>query len=585
MTATSIRCPRLVLGMACMLAAGALAQAAPTSRQQALAHSRRLQGEIRACKKASREARRVGESAPQAPAHRPPAAARPRLGGVFCIALLGMGALTDPAVLQALAQTDPTDRYLTEATNGLAALDPVCGPAALAGRVLPPCDPDYRAGVLAQARDILAQARRLFQDPEVLGAGWCLRGESVSEAKERIALLQSDQLAEFDRVSAQATALMLQLNRDAFQVQAAGAGLHLGQSALLAAGGGEAAATAAFALGQVGESLSAVGYVIGGVADGFGEVGSLTLAKRAAYQRYANAQDALALNCTGAPEAADDASLTSLTSPQSAMDTALRGMSEGCALAARHHLDLPVCGAPVAEAFRSHNATIAHLYSHGIACLTAGILRGRQAPCPTTPLSDARSRSDTFTYFDEFAGLVGAAGDRTLSLGNGLFAGSRSLNLAANAAARAGSTAEAADLFTGAGAVALSAGTVFAQGFDLLRIAALSRVWLTEVIQAFNAESMAHLNEREAEDAVLAGSAPEGESSTAEPVPFVLAVASTPQTASSTAPAEVLVLAGLSSSGPMDGATSGAPRARTPGLLDLLRRLLPCPRRAAEGDL
>lgn len=585
MTATTIRYPRLALGLACLLAAGSLAQAAPTSRQKALAHSRRLQCEIRACKKAAREARRGEEPAPHA--HRPPAAARPRLGGVFCIALLGMGALTDPAVLQALAQTDPTDRYLTEATNGLAALDPVCGPAALAGRVLPPCDPEYRAGVLAQARDILARARRLFQDPEVLGTGWCLRGESEAEAKERIALLQSDQLAEFDQVSAHSSALMLQLNRDAFRVQAAGAGLHLGRSALLAAGGGEVAATAAFALGQVGDSLAVVGFMIGGVADGFGEVGALTSAKRAAYQRYANTQDALALNCTGGPEGADDASLTPLTSPLPAMETALRGMAEGCDLAARHHLDLPVCGTGVADAFRHHNVTIAHLYSHGIACLTAGILRGRQAPCPTTPLSDARTRSDAFTYFDEFAGLVSAAGDRTLGLGNGLFAGSRSLAIAANAAARAGSTAQAADLFTGASAVALSAGTVYAQGFDLLRIAALSRVWLTEVIQAFNAESMAHLNEREAEDAALSSSAPEANASTAEPIPFVLAVSSTPQAAaaSSSAPAEVPVLAGLSSTGPMEGVTSGAPRARTSGLLDLLRQLLPCPRRAAEGDL
>lgn len=585
MTVSSIRCPRLALGLACLLATGPLAQAAPTPRQKALAHSRRLQGEIRACKKAAREARRAEEPPPRTPVPRPPAAARPRLGGVFCIALLGMGALTDPAVLQALAQTDSTDRYLAEATNGLRALDPVCGPAALAGRVLPPCDPEYRAGVLAQARDILARARRLFQDPEALGAGWCLRGESVGEAKERIALLQSDQLAEFDRVSAQASALMLQLNRDSFRVQAAGAGLHLGQSALLAAGGGEVAATAAFALGQVGDSLAAVGYVIAGVADGFGEVGALTLAKRAGYQRYANTQDALALNCTGAPEAADDASLTTLTSPLPAMATALRGMAEGCDLAARHHLDLPVCGTGVADAFRHQNATIAHLYSHGIACLTAGILRGHQAPCPTTPLADARTRSDAFTYFDEFAGLVGAAGDRTLGLGNGLFAGSRSLALAANAAARAGSTAQAADLFTGASAVALSADTVYAQGFDLLRIAALSRVWLTEVIQAFNAESMAHLNDREAEDAALSSSAPEGDSSTTEPIPFVLIASSTAEAASSSAPAQVLALAGPSSSGPMEGATSGAPRARTSGLLDPLRQLLPCPRRAAEGDL
>lgn len=135
---------------------------------------------------------------------------------------------------------------MTEATNGLRALDPVARRPWRAASS--PCDPENWAGVLAQARDILARARRLFQDPEALGAGWCLRGESVAEAKERIALLQSDQLAEFDHVSAQASAPHAQLNRDAFRVQAAGAGLH---SRIGPAGRerGGAAATAAFGAG------------------------------------------------------------------------------------------------------------------------------------------------------------------------------------------------------------------------------------------------------------------------------------------------------------------------------------------------
>lgn len=596
MPLTSKSPSRLLAGLACVLAAGALAQAAPTSRQKALAHSRRLQREIRVSKQAAREARRAAEPAatPGPPVVPPlpevrPAAPRPRLSGVFCLLILGLGAWTDPAVLQSLAHTDAFDPYLNEASRGLEALDTVCLPAALAGRALPPCEPGYRSGVVDQARDVLARARRLFRAPEELGAGWCLVGESVPEAKERIALIQSDQLAEFDRLAAQGSALMYQLNRDAFLLQAVGSGLHTGQAALLATGNGTLAKTAAFTLGQVGDSLAVGAYVLGAVGDAYGELSGLAGAKRSIYQRYANAQDAKALNCTGAPGPGEADGLTGIVSPLPALETALQGMEEGCALAARHHLDLPVCEGTLVETFHSRNATIAHLYRHGIACLTAGILRGRQAPCPTTPLSDARTRSDTITYYDEFAGLVTAAGDRALGFGNGLFAGARGLLIAGNAAARAGSTQEAAGLITASSAVALSAASVYSQGFDLLRIAALSRAWLAEVIQAFNAESMAHLDGREEEGptAEAVASTASGSSSSTGPEAWVLAVVSRsaedlPGSSSAQPPPPG---GGPTLADPEEPAASSASRLRNPGLLEALRRLLPCPRRTAEGDL
>ncbi len=596
MPLTSNSPSRLLAGLICILAAGALAQAAPTSRQKALAHSRRLQREIRVAKQAGREARRALEPAalPVLPAPSPlpearPAPPRPRLSGVFCLLILGLGAWTEPAVLPSLAQTEPFDPYLDEASRGLDALDAVCGPAALAGRALPPCEPGYRSGVADQARDIQVRARRLFQAPEALGAGWCLVGESVPEAKERIALIQSDQLAEFDRLAAQGSALMYQFNRDAFLLQAVGSGLHTGQAALLAADDGALAAAAAFTLGQVGDGLAVAAYVLGAVGDAYGELSGLAGAKRSIYQRYANAQDAKALNCTGAPGPGEPDGLTGVVSPLPALETALLGMDEGCALAARHHLDLPVCGGTLTETFRNRNATIAHLFNHGIACLTAGILRGRQAPCPTTPLSDARTRSDTFTYYDEFAGLVTAAGDRALGFGNGLFAGARGLLIAGNAASRAGNAQEAAGLITASSAVALSASSVYSQGFDLLRIAALSRAWLAEVIQAFNAESMAHLDGREAEGSSSGPVAPTapGATSSTGPAAWVLAVVSS---SAEEAPGSSTALAASSSGGPTPAApeeplASAASRARNPGLLDALRRLLPCPKRTAEGEL
>ncbi|BDU72963.1 hypothetical protein [Mesoterricola silvestris] len=555
--------PRYVClrGVTLVLLAGTLAQAGPPARRKA-----------------------------PAPSGRP---------GFCCMLLLGLGALMDPAALPAQARSNP---FLEDpALNGFQALGPLCGPAAMMGHALGPCDPHYRTGIQAQALRVFADARHLFQNPEVLGPGWCLEGEAADEAKERLALTQSNQLADFDRLSAQGGALMYQLNRDAYALQSAGAGLRLGQAALQANGNHSAAAAV---LGLVGDSLIAVSLELEADGDIFGEVAALSGASRAVYQRYANSQENAWLNCTGAPPGTPDSGDTALEPPMPAMATALAGLTEGCTLAARHHLILPVCERGVAEGFRARNVTISHLYRHGIACLTAGILRGRQAPCPTSPLADSRTRSDTFATFDEFAALVTAAGTRALGLGNSLFAGSRLLLIASTAANQAGSAASAADLAAASDGVALAGTSVFTQAFDLLRISALSRVWLADLIQAFNAESLDQLDDRESEaagaptlassstalanlsaspaDPSTGTSSSSSSSSTAPPIPFVLAVSGTEAPAPGEEPSVILVtglLEAPASSGPAQAVPNGAGRTQASGLWTLLRRLVPCPTR------
>ena len=168
---------------------------------------------------------------PEAPAEsklearpRPPRPG-PRRGGLLCMTLLGLGALADPLVLGAAAPFDLTpasNRYTADATAGLGRLDPVCAASLLSGKPVAPCVGSYRSRVLAQVNDIDGQMRGLFVDPAILGPGRCLPGESLKGAKSRIALDQGDTLAEFDALSADANAFMMQMNRDGQALEAVG---------------------------------------------------------------------------------------------------------------------------------------------------------------------------------------------------------------------------------------------------------------------------------------------------------------------------------------------------------------------------
>ena len=154
-----------------------------------------------------------------------------------------------------------------------------------------------------------------------------------------------------------------------------------------------------------------------------------------------------------------------------------------------------------------------------------------------------------------------------LTIANLIFAASEGLAEAAVAALETGSVQAAAGLETGdAGLVTLGNG-LFADGYDLLRIAARSGRWVADLTLAFNAASLARLEDqsRAGSSSSSTGSAPAGSSGAGAPA---AALAASVPAAAVAAPAE----AGPWVSGP---SASAAARARPGTFRDLLGFLAP----------
>lgn len=521
-----------------------------TPKQRRLAHARALQLEIRACKRAQRAARlkaardRADEEAVQAQLARfaaqpapvapsGPTRATPRrvLGGCCALVALGLGALSDPALLGALAQASVPSgtgaapppfiaRSLTDLEAMLDRLGPACLAALPAGRSPAPCASGYRRSILAQAAVVQAETAARFVAPATLGAGACLPGDSRHEAKERIALFQSDRLAEFGILAADAGVLQNQLGRDGAALQTLGAGLLVEQEILMTAQPGPVATLAAFGLGQAGGSLIAAGFGFGAVSSLYGSVSSLAGSYQAGYQKWANSQGPVLLqNCTGVPAPTapgpDAASAPDSVAPFSVLADAERQLAAGCALAARHALVLPVCLTGSLPDFGARNGTIAHLFTE-IPCLASGVLAGDQAPCSKAPLGEvkpSRIRSDTFATFDAFAAELGAASGDAFAVSNGLFAGSVGLMLAGSAAELAGNLTQVPGLATARNSLIAIGYALEVDGYDLLRLAAWSRRVRAEVTLAFNTESRARMAERKARRLLLASGSSSSSSS------------------------------------------------------------------------
>jgi hypothetical protein len=267
----------------------------------------------------------------------------------------------------------------------------------------------------------------------------------------------------------------------------------------------------------VGNGLVTGGFAVLAASEVYAQVAADALSYRARYQRWANSQNRLLLNCTqepgapGAPAAATPAG--AVPSPLPAMADALQQLEAGCAIAGEHGLSLPVCSPPSLQGFHRRNGTLAHLHGQQIPCLTAGIFMGDQAPCPRTPLADARDRSDTFAYLDEFSAEITAVSTGVFGLGYGLFAGAESLTIAAAAAQEAGAALTAEGLNAGADSLIVYGSWAFADGYELARIAAIMRGVQAMVTQVFNAESRAQLDRGESQARASssgAGPAPSG---------------------------------------------------------------------------
>jgi hypothetical protein len=452
---------------------------------------------------------------------------RPSWRGLFHLSLLGLAALADPALLGDAAGPGASDdriaqinRYTAQATAGLGQLDPVCGASLLAGRSIAPCDRNYRSQVLTQVAAIQGQMLKLDVDPAILGPGQCLPGESLKAAKARIALGQSDNLVAYDALNAEAAALTAQLDRDGFVVWGVGQGLLGGQLAAAGTGGGttELEAIAAFTVKEVGTSLLGAGDALQAVGAIYGKVAGVALSLKAKYQRYANNQTQAVLDrCThaaafpqpGMPSPLSPWPASPLTSPVPALEDALIKLTDGCVLAAQHDLDLPVCSQDSLAEVNLRNGTLGDLFQ-GIACLSAGVLLGQQSICPNAPLADSRARSDTFAFFDQFFGEISAAAGDAFASGFALGAAARGVDGAGLAADLAENTPEATALLVAATSLDALGDAIIVEAYELTRIGFLSRRWQADVTWAFNADSRAQLEEKEAKARPGAGSSSTG---------------------------------------------------------------------------
>jgi len=498
------------------------------TRTRARAHARRFQLEYRTLRQTERESRlRAAEEAAAwarlqelqrnyACSGLEPPRPNPRqfAAGVACLALLGLAALSEPSILLVLAQGShepmlhggPAARqYLAEATESFEELGPACATALLSGSASAPCVPSYQRGVLAQLATVGAQVDALLVDPAELGAGTCLAGETPAAANQRLDLFQSDLQSAFNKLNAEASALGYQLDRDAYALEAAGYVLLTTQAAATAAGVGTtgAASDLAFAAGEAGNGLVAVNYLLQAGADLMFKVSSVALTAGARYQLWADGQrGAIVANCSGvaapAGTAVAPAPPVSLagTSPHSSLADAQGRLALGCELAGQKGLALKVCGPDTLAALQAHNATLTELYGK-VACLSAGVQQGGPTHCLGAASPASPARSQILLLFTRFLGEISAAGYAVQVAGNGLFGGARFLLLAGNTAARAGDTTAANGLFVAENSMIISAAALLSDGYDLLRIGALSRSWVTEFTRLSNAESRARLDAQE----------------------------------------------------------------------------------------
>ena len=507
----------------------------PSPRQAALAHFRTQQAEARAYKKRQRELRRSASrrSAPAVPPRRP-AAARPRLSGMACLALLGVAALADPVLpamrAEGLRWGPPAGpdlaahlgRYQAQVEAQLAALGPICAAPELSGRNLVPCLPVYRASIQAQVRQLQAQVSRLFVDPPVLGAGTCRPGESKARAEERIELDQGDLLAAYDRLTADGASLWYQLTRDGYALQAVGTGLQL-PSILAPLGGVEPGTLAdlpAFATATVGHSLTSLGSVLQGSGTYAGWIANRAAILRPRWHRWAIRQTPRLLNCTAATPAFRGAPAPTpplLASPAPALVDVLQWVEEGCRVAAQRGLALPVCAPETILDLRGQNATLHQSYQ-SLACSSAGTLLGFQEPCETESSPAGQDLSIAATYLEEYEAEMEDGAFPAFTAGAFLDAGAEGLLAAGDAARQTGNATGAAIFYAASNTLFMAGNGLYSSGYEFYRLAAVGRAWQTLLTLDSNAVARARLDQAYARDQAARGSS-SGSGGAAAPEP------------------------------------------------------------------
>jgi hypothetical protein len=161
-------------------------------------------------------------------------------------------------------------------------------------------------------------------------------------------------------------------------------------------------------------------------------------------------------------------------------------------------MSLAVCKPAAIDEFATRNGTLGTIYNHGFACLGSTGTEGAQLACGAGSLPGPLGQRLTLAYFDEIAGVLGAAGDDALAFGNGFFAASESFIIASNGALAAGLSSQADALLASAFGLSALGDGLFAGAFDLWRITSLVRSWQTDITQFYNAQGLARLKQREA---------------------------------------------------------------------------------------
>lgn len=502
--------------------AAAASEARLAARRERLEKWRAVQLGVREYKKKLRDQRREVASETRDTRTLPPADRGPRPSscrqgsgsrtrGLACLMLLGLGALTDPG---ALAQSDDSlgDPVLFPgASTGLPAmglpapdpsnwLDTLAQPCGLPpGHGIAPCATGYHATVLEQAKAIQAQAALLLVPPQALGAGRCEPGDSPAEGKERLALALGDVLAAYDGLSADATTLWYQMYRDGDALLAVGAGLFGGEFLFLGVLGTNTTMLSLLApsiLAGVAGGLQAAGAGALVLGAEYGRFANLVLAYRSRYERWALAQNRPGDPCAQAPASSTPAlSLspqeTSILptvpwSPLTPLAQAIQLLVQGCDMARNQGLTLEVCDPSTVQTFMARNATLSNLYMENFECLSAGSLPGVESPCARSGLTHTETRDYLFTFFGEFTAEVGEAALDAFKVGAGFLLGSNLLFTAASVPLQPVRIIDAE--LTAGEFLAMADSAMGSYGYELLRIASLSRGWQSTLTRIFNAQ-------------------------------------------------------------------------------------------------
>jgi len=278
----------------------------------------------------------------------------------------------------------------------------------------------------------------------------------------------------------------------------AGVGFGLGGGAVLATpfrgNGSLPLPVSALVLSETGAALAVAGFAAAGAGYRFCALAFEATAAQAAYTAWAAAQKAALVEACarsqGNGSLADpgplpgDASLpaaTAIPSPLPALADVLAKVGLGCSYAAANGLPMQACTSQARLDLVQRNVTLANLYGQLNANLGAGAAGGERA----------------LALLRQYSPLANAAAMKVFAAGDFIFTGAEILDLEDAPVLEAGAVAAEAALVAGSDLLFAAANLVWADGYELERIAALANGQVAVLVLTGNAERRAALDRQD----------------------------------------------------------------------------------------